>query len=84
MLIGILQKGISKVTIDAPYIAVTFVYIIFVLIMFFFVNLALLYNLRVYIQIFALVGGTSRRRVAPYKIEYLYIHEFLHNKIHLS
>ena len=37
--------------------------------------LALLYNLRVYIQIFPLVGGTSRRRVSPYKREYLYIHD---------
>ena len=47
-------------------------------------KLPLLYNLRMYIQIFALVGGTSRRRVSPYKIEYLYIHEYLYNKILVS
>ena len=46
--------------------------------------LALLYNLRVYIQIFDLVGGTSRRRVSPYKSEYLYTHEYLLNKILVS
>ena len=40
-------------------------------------KLASLYNLRVYIQILALVGGTSRRRVSSYKREYLYIHEYL-------
>ena len=46
--------------------------------------LALLYNLQVYIQIFAHVGVTSRRRVSPYKSEYLYIHEYLYNKILVS
>ena len=45
---------------------------------------ALLYNLRVYIQIFALVGGTSRRRVSRYKSKYLYIHEYLYNKTLVS
>ena len=47
-------------------------------------KLALLYNLRVYLQFFALVGGTSRRRVSPYKSEYLYIHEYLYNKTLVS
>ena len=41
--------------------------------------LALLYNLRVYLQIFALIGGTSRSRVCRFKSEYLYIHEYLYN-----
>ena len=44
----------------------------------------LLYNLRVYIQIFSLVGGTSRRRVFRYKSEYLYIHEYLYHRILVS
>ena len=38
-------------------------------------------NKRVCIQIIALVGRTSRRRVSPYKSEYLYIHKYLYNKI---
>ena len=38
--------------------------------------IALLYNLRMYTQIFALIGGTSRRRVSSYKSEYLYIHKY--------
>ena len=46
--------------------------------------LALLYNVLVYIQIFTLKGGTSQRRVSRYKSEYLYIHEYLYNKILVS
>ena len=46
---------------------------------------ALLYNFTsVYIQVFPLVGGTSRRRVSPYKREYLYVHEYLYDKILVS
>ena len=44
----------------------------------------LLYNLRVCIHIFALVGGACRRRVSHYKSEYLCIHEYLYNKILVS
>ena len=36
------------------------------------------------IQIFSLVGMTSRRQVSPYKSEYLCIHEYLYNKILVS
>ena len=40
--------------------------------------LDLLYNFTsVYTNIPSL-GGTSRRRVSPYKREYLYIHEYLY------
>ena len=47
-------------------------------------KLALLNNLRVYIQILALVGGMSRRQVSSYESEYLYIHKYLYNKILVS
>ena len=40
--------------------------------------------LRVYIQKFPLVGGTSRGRVSRCKMEYLYVHEYLYNKIFVS
>ena len=48
------------------------------------VKVALSYNLPVYVQIFPLVGGTSQRWVSGYKSEYLYIHEYLYNKIHIT
>ena len=38
----------------------------------------------VYIHTFALVGGTSRRRVSRHKREYLYIQVYLYNKIRVS
>ena len=40
--------------------------------------------LQVYMHIFPLVGRTPRRRVSPYKREYLYIHEYFYNKILVS
>ena len=42
--------------------------------------LALLYEIRVFIQIFTLVGGTSLEDESPYKREYVYIYEYLYNK----
>ena len=46
-------------------------------------KLALVYNLLVYIQIFALVGGTSPDEFPPTKGN-VYIHKYLYNKILVS